>query len=65
MVSTKDEVMCMKRTDYKVLTNYSMDASRIKWNRVYEDSDGLRYIRSKEGYKCIENTPCLNYISRV
>lgn len=55
----------MKRTDYKVLTNYSMGASRIKWNRVYEDSDGLRYIRSKEGYKCIENTPCLNYISRV
>lgn len=54
----------MKKTDYKVMTSYSLNASANIWKRVYTDESGLRYIKIKDGYKCIENTPCLNYISR-
>ena len=42
----------MKRTEYKVTTLWSME--RVEHRRVYEDEDGKRYIRTKNGYECIE-----------
>ncbi len=51
----------MKRTNYTVMTMWSM--TRSEYRRVYTDTEGKRYIREGKGYKCIESLPCINYIT--
>lgn len=53
----------MKRTEYIVMTYYSMTSGTV-WKRVYVDKDGKRYIRVKNGYQCIEGTPCIDSIMK-
>lgn len=52
----------MKKTTFKVISSYSLTGNTLATKRVYVDESGLRYIKTKDGYRCIENTPCLNYI---
>ena len=52
----------MKRTEYIVMTE--MGSTYSKHQRVYKDEDGKLYIRKDGEYKCIENLPCKEYMSR-
>ena len=51
----------MKKTEYKVITSYSQSCATT-YKRVYVDCNGQRYIKVKDGYKCIEGTPCVTYM---
>lgn len=50
----------MKRTKYTVMVSAGVVKSTCK--RVYTDETGKRYIKEKGTYKCIENTPCINFM---
>ncbi len=52
----------MKKTEYKVMVTSGLIKST--WKRVYVDEEGKRYIKEKGTYKCIENTPCIDWIER-
>ena len=43
----------MHRTEYKVMTSWSME--KVEHRRVYEDEDGHKYIRESGEYKCIDD----------
>lgn len=58
VLTKHEEVMSMKKTKYKALTSYSM--SNVTYKRVYVDDNGKRFIKTKDGYKCIEGTECVN-----
>lgn len=45
----------MKRTPYSVMVSWGMNNFNGTWRRVYEDDKHLRYIRTKNGYECIED----------
>ena len=52
----------MRKTTKSVMIEYSMNGSMSKFRRVYEDENGKYYIKNKDGYKCINDLPCMNYI---
>ena len=43
----------MHRTEYKVMTSWSME--NVEHRRVFEDEDGHRYIRENRQYVCIDD----------
>lgn len=51
----------MKRTEYKVMTSYGI-SNGPTYRRLYVDENGQRYIKTKDGYQCIEGTKCLDYM---
>lgn len=53
----------MKKTEYKVMTSYGI-SNGATYRRLYTDDDDKRYIKTKEGYQCVEGTKCLDYIFR-
>ena len=52
----------MKKTEFITLVSWSM--TRVVYRRVYVDEEGKRYIKEKGSYKCIENCPCIKYLTR-
>ena len=52
----------MKRTNYSTCTSYSMNGAYAKWQRVYVNEEGERFVKTKEGYKSIEGTPCIDWL---
>lgn len=52
----------MKKTTYKVMSSCTLDSSKETWKRVYVDEAGNRHVKTKGGFKCIENTPCIKYM---
>ena len=51
--------MKMKKTEYTTLVSNGFFKGE-KWQRVYQDENGERYIKQNGEWKNIENTPCIN-----
>lgn len=51
----------MRKTEYITLVSWSM--TNCVYRRVYADEEGKRYIKEHGEYKCIENLPCIKYLS--
>lgn len=50
----------MKRTKYVCVV--AKTSLYDKTQRVYTDEEGHLYIRTKDGYKCIDNLPCRQHM---
>lgn len=51
----------MRKTKFKVMTGYGI-SNGPTYRRVYEDDNGKKYIRTKDGYVYIEDKPCIRYL---
>ena len=54
-----------KKTKYTTMVSdgASKNVTSSSWKRVYEDEAGKKYIKIKDGYSCIENTPAIKYLT--